>query len=1068
MSNILKGLQLNELSNEKLAKYKTAAAADAKKADTEGDYKRGDKRFSGIVKATKKQFANDSKGITEMDSEGYKGSRDDYELGKGKEHTGKATTTDNMLKAAKKAWDYATEPVDAPNMETYKKHRAKNIANIRKNKEQDVKEAYNNYHANRTGFSRGQRDDERHDLDVPTQQIWGLKINGKVWSKGGKYVTFTSKQAALNARNSILKNKPDLEIGLVTQGGPSTAPASGAQIKTDDNFRNFLAQRKVGEEQLDEIIDPSTAAAKALRYVGRKFATAFPWLAVGGVGAGLAATGLMAPIVASMGGISTALSALSAEMAFSAGMAGTYAAPSIIQTIKDLFAADENSIQSGIKRWVEKYVGDDNDVQEFMLVHSKAAYEGKPGFRWRAKEWPVKMTREQAEAYLEKNDKSWLDYEKQKVIDAEKAKAEKEKADKEGNQELDENLHKWFKEKWVRFGPDGKIRGDCARGDDSEGKPKCLPQSKAHSLGKKGRASAASRKRREDPNPERSGKAINVNTKKKSNESVVIGRDEGNFAGDTPVNLGSVVVKNLTIGDIVSYLGQKAKILAMSKTGNTSRIHIPSSMGGVTKDVLTKDLKRTSLSEEELDEACWKGYHKEGNKKMFGKTYPNCVKNEGVAEGSLNEFAPDGFNGGDDGEEFNPNLAKMAQEDGFTKGASLADGATLQRAMAINDWDKHDGGIYSQHFAKGFKAGRMDKIRHNNKQYNLNLQLMKDGSIRHGEQGVAEDQHSESCPHCGGEMVSEELMNEKKDACYYKVKSRYKVWPSAYASGALVKCRKKGASNWGNGGKSNESIEEDDAGDVEQRMIAKIQKEKQRLAKLKQTDPEAYKREMAKRKTSGRVPPVSTFEDQGVAEGSGFDKWANDRAASQLHKLKRDHSKDKKANPAPVQQDNNGDWEQRQIEKMKKYRSPEQGVAEDQLDEKWSKKYKDSINCSNPKGFSQKAHCAGKQKNESSIMSGLNQLDEGWKEKLGAAALAGSMALGAGAAHSRVTPDGQGGFTGGLKPTATVTAHSDDKPAAEAPKGFSKEYLQKAADPNRTGRYMISVEKAQELLKGMQ
>ena len=30
----------------------------------------------------------------------------------------------------------------------------------------------------------------------------------------------------------------------------------------------------------------------------------------------------------------------------------------------------------------------------------------------------------------------------------------------------------------------------------------------------------------------------------------------------------------------------------------------------------------------------------------------------------------------------------------------------------------------------------------------------------------------------------------KRDACYYKVKARYKVWPSAYASGALVKCRK--------------------------------------------------------------------------------------------------------------------------------------------------------------------------------------------------------------------------------------------------------------------------------------
>ena len=149
------------------------------------------------------------------------------------------------------------------------------------------------------------------------------------------------------------------------------------------------------------------------------------------------------------------------------------------------------------------------------------------------------------------------------------------------NEQLDENLHKWFKEKWVRFGPDGKIRGACARGDDSEGKPKCLPQKKAQNLGKKGRKYAASKKRREDPNPERTGKAKNVATKKKTNE--------------------------------------------------------------------------------------------------------------------------------------------------------------------------------------------------------------------------------EKCPECGGAMYPESMINEKQDACYRKVKSRYKVWPSAYASGALVQCRKKGASNWGTGGKKDES-----------------------------------------------------------------------------------------------------------------------------------------------------------------------------------------------------------------------------------------------------------------------
>jgi len=51
-----------------------------------------------------------------------------------------------------------------------------------------------------------------------------------------------------------------------------------------------------------------------------------------------------------------------------------------------------------------------------------------------------------------------------------------------------------------------------------------------------------------------------------------------------------------------------------------------------------------------------------------------------------------------------------------------------------------------------------------------------------------------------GEQLTEEQFDEaagKKDACYHKVKARYDVWPSAYASGALVKCRKVGASNWG-------------------------------------------------------------------------------------------------------------------------------------------------------------------------------------------------------------------------------------------------------------------------------
>ena len=65
-------------------------------------------------------------------------------------------------------------------------------------------------------------------------------------------------------------------------------------------------------------------------------------------------------------------------------------------------------------------------------------------------------------------------------------------------------------------------------------------------------------------------------------------------------------------------------------------------------------------------------------------------------------------------------------------------------------------------------------------------------------------------PNRSGEakMVTQESAGEK-DACYKKVKSRYKVWPSAYASGALVKCRKVGADSWGTKSESTGALDYD-------------------------------------------------------------------------------------------------------------------------------------------------------------------------------------------------------------------------------------------------------------------
>jgi dephospho-CoA kinase len=74
---------------------------------------------------------------------------------------------------------------------------------------------------------------------------------------------------------------------------------------------------------------------------------------------------------------------------------------------------------------------------------------------------------------------------------------------------LKEDLRKWFgkgkKGDWVRVGTDGEIKGDCAR-EPGEGKPKCMPRSKAHSMDKDDRATSARRKRRKDPVADRKGK----------------------------------------------------------------------------------------------------------------------------------------------------------------------------------------------------------------------------------------------------------------------------------------------------------------------------------------------------------------------------------------------------------------------------------------------------------------------------------------------------------------------------------------------------------------------------------
>jgi hypothetical protein len=118
-----------------------------------------------------------------------------------------------------------------------------------------------------------------------------------------------------------------------------------------------------------------------------------------------------------------------------------------------------------------------------------------------------------------------------------------------------------------------------------------------------------------------------------------------------------------------------------------------------------------------------------------------------------------------------------------------ADGSwQSESAVSGMSWEGDDREDMVNHLIQIYNQAKREPSRSRRKEYMDNI-------ASYNSMG---EHVEESCPHCGGLMLPESRVDEKKDACYYKVKSRYKVWPSAYASGALVKCRKSGAKNWGN------------------------------------------------------------------------------------------------------------------------------------------------------------------------------------------------------------------------------------------------------------------------------
>jgi hypothetical protein len=334
-------------------------------------------------------------------------------------------------------------------------------------------------------------------------------------------------------------------------------------------------------------------------------------------------------------------------------------------------------------------------------------------------------------------------------------------------QEMEEDLKKWFKQKWVRFGPDGKIRGDCARGSSSEGKPKCLPQAKARALGKKGRASSAAKKRREDPNPERRGAAKNVATRVNEFVSGDGSDNEPNFNPETFYDIPKLkkVYKQLASRSVNSgwYDYQLTRLIDAMEDVYT-----------INADVLDEMFPTAPEIANYIERNIIKAFPSENP--------PYIIKNP--------DYKPRV-----------PRAAGPAVKENLRPGESIPLKSVIQGYTVFYNPQTRIISVTQ----RGINADAAIEQARISQPTMLAFRSAVDRMIgrieTETEPAINEGIPFDQCPACGGPIVHVTMLREKQDACYHKVKSRYKVWPSAYASGALVQCRKKGAANWGNKGK---------------------------------------------------------------------------------------------------------------------------------------------------------------------------------------------------------------------------------------------------------------------------
>ena len=211
-------------------------------------------------------------------------------------------------------------------------------------------------------------------------------------------------------------------------------------------------------------------------------------------------------------------------------------------------------------------------------------------------------------------------------------------------------LHKWFKGSKSKDGKGGWVNvvtgGTCASDEPGEGTPKCVSSAKRASMTKAERLSAARRKKKADPGQQqKSGAAkptyVATDKKKMKKEEVEIieGKDKKGKGSGTKDACYHKVKSRYSVWPSAYASGAlvKCRKVGAANWGNSTKKE-SYELSNWRDDFKATEYEFIDLikpepikgGQEQIDEGqkCWKGYEKKGTKKMFGKTYNNCVKKE--------------------------------------------------------------------------------------------------------------------------------------------------------------------------------------------------------------------------------------------------------------------------------------------------------------------------------------------------------------------------------------------------------------------------------------------------------